>query len=579
MAYCFAGLVNMSISATLAAGVLLLFRLFFQKRLPAAFCYLLWGVVLFRLCVPFSLPLFPLPFPGRDAGGGFLVTVDYLGQGGSPLTVSGASGNEGLLLSAASIIWIFGMILLFLWGLAGRWAFGWRLRAALPIPELLPLLETCRVRTGVRQRVQLRTLPVDSPMAYGLRPRICLPRACLQESSGALTHILLHELIHIRRGDAALKTLFLAVCAVHWFNPAVWLCFFLLQRDLERSCDEAVLDILGEDEKADYAETLLRFSARQHHSFGAAYLAFGESALKTRIGTIIRYKRLSRGKLVLYSFLVTLLGLLIAVNPVSAPRRYSFVSRPVSSEAAGDYDACCRALSDALNSRDANRLLEMSVDSDPQFLPLYEWVSGAPLTVEQWALYPQTEGEAFCALEAAGPAGERLRLVAGLTRGDGGAMVKTLEAQSVFDGKMTAAGCPQADLVRNLHRFGLTGELDRPPAPSVAAFCVNEEYHDRVKDGTIPPDTTLLPAEWISAAARTYFGIADFSYTMDPTLYDAATDCYRYDPSRGVETPVEITEVRRGRQTLVTARFFLDPLHTVEEKTAVYTIVKKENAS
>lgn len=569
----------MSISATLAAGALLLFRFLFKKRLPAAFCYLLWGVVLFRLCVPVSLPLLPLPFAGRAAdSAGVFVTVDYLGQGGAPLTLSGVPAAGESLLSVCSIIWIVGLALLFLWGLAGRWAFWWRLRAALPAPELLPLLEACRSRVGVRRRVILRTLPVDSPLAYGLRPRICLPPGCLGESQASLTHILLHELVHIRRGDAAIKTLFLVVCAVHWFNPAVWLCFFLLQRDLERSCDEAVLAILGEDEKADYAETLLRFSARQHYSFGAAYLAFGESALKTRIGTIIRYKRLSRGKLLLCGLLVTLLGLVIAVNPVSAPRRYSFVSRPVSLQAADDYEACSRALTDALNRRDANRLLEISRDGDPQFLPLYNWVANAPVTVKQWALYPQTERDAFCTLEAEGPAGKRLRLVAGLVRDGGTARVKTLEARGVFDGKMTAAGCPQADLVRNLHRFGLTGELDNPPASSVAAFCVNEEYHDQVKDGMIPPDTTLLPAEWITRAAWEYFGIEGFSYTLDPSLYDRKTGCYRYDPGRGVELPVEITAVRRGRQTTVTARFFLDPLHTVEEKTAVYTIVKKENA-
>lgn len=382
MTYYFAGLVNMSISATLAAGALLLFRLLFQKRLPAAFCYLLWGVVAFRLCVPFSLPLFPLPFAGRDAGGaGVFVTVDYLGKGGAPLTVSGVPNAGEPLLSAASIIWIIGMALLFLWGMASRWAFGWRLRAALPVPELMPLLKICRARAGVRRRVILRTMPVDSPLAFGLRPRICLPPSCIGENPAALTHILLHELVHIRRGDAAFKTLFLTICAIHWFNPVVWLCFFLLQRDLERSCDEAVLAILGEAEKADYAETLLRFCARQHHSFGAAYLAFGESALKIRIGTIIRYQRLSRGKLLLCGFLVTLLGLVIAVNPVSAPRRYSFASRPVSPQAAADYDACCRALTDALNRRDAGRLLEIALDGDPQFLPLYGWVADAPLTV------------------------------------------------------------------------------------------------------------------------------------------------------------------------------------------------------
>ena len=67
---------------------------------------------------------------------------------------------------------------------------------------------------------------------------IWLPSA-LPERERAL--VILHEQQHIRRGDHIFR--FLAWCALclHWFNPLVWLAFWLSGRDMESACDEAVL--------------------------------------------------------------------------------------------------------------------------------------------------------------------------------------------------------------------------------------------------------------------------------------------------------------------------------------------------
>ena len=70
-------------------------------------------------------------------------------------------------------------------------------------------------------------------------------------------YIILHEQHHIRRFDHVIKALAFLALTIHWFNPLVWVAFVLACKDMEMSCDEAVIRKLGEDVRADYSASLL----------------------------------------------------------------------------------------------------------------------------------------------------------------------------------------------------------------------------------------------------------------------------------------------------------------------------------
>jgi beta-lactamase regulating signal transducer with metallopeptidase domain len=53
--------------------------------------------------------------------------------------------------------------------------------------------------------------------------------------------VLLHELRHIRRGDAMIQPLAYAVCCLFWFVPFIWAAFARLQLEQEKSCDWGVV--------------------------------------------------------------------------------------------------------------------------------------------------------------------------------------------------------------------------------------------------------------------------------------------------------------------------------------------------
>ncbi|MBR2038764.1 MAG: hypothetical protein IKA09_13705, partial [Lachnospiraceae bacterium] len=104
------------------------------------------------------------------------------------------------------------------------------------------------------------------------------------------SYIILHEKHHIHRGDPIFKMVaYIALC-IHWFNPLVWLFFKLFVKDMEMSCDEAVVNKLGENIRADYSASLLQLATGRQMLFGSP-LAFGETEPTGRIKNLSRWKK------------------------------------------------------------------------------------------------------------------------------------------------------------------------------------------------------------------------------------------------------------------------------------------------
>jgi beta-lactamase regulating signal transducer with metallopeptidase domain len=141
----------------------------------------------------------------------------------------------------------------------------------------------------LRRTLRLRVLPgLRAPMTYGvLRPVILLPEAPERYEAGLLL-ALEHEYMHVRHMDAAWKLLLGLVLAVHWFDPAVWLMYALLGRDMELGCDEAVLLRMGPEYRADFARMLVDTGARGRF---APFPALGAGVLRERVGSILRFRR------------------------------------------------------------------------------------------------------------------------------------------------------------------------------------------------------------------------------------------------------------------------------------------------
>ena len=97
---------------------------------------------------------------------------------------------------------------------------------------------------------------VTVPMVWGLfRPVILLPADAEEWEPERQRAVLLHELAHIQRQDWLMQMMAQITCAVYWFNPLVWFAVRQMRREVERACDDHVLN--AGYQSADYAQHLV----------------------------------------------------------------------------------------------------------------------------------------------------------------------------------------------------------------------------------------------------------------------------------------------------------------------------------
>ena len=151
--------------------------------------------------------------------------------------------------------------------------------------------------------------------------------------------VLCHERIHLQRRDYLIKPAALLVCCVHWFNPLVWLAFYLMNMDCEMSCDEKVVKLLGEESKKTYSYTLLNEATdgrwkRYRGGTICALLSFGEDHVKNRIHHVLNYRMPSYWILCAAGVLIIGLILCLCSNPGADAE--NVIPEPTLSEKTGE---------------------------------------------------------------------------------------------------------------------------------------------------------------------------------------------------------------------------------------------------
>lgn len=329
----FLNIINMSLTASVLVVLVLLIRKLMSK-FPKAYSYLLWFVVLFRLLCPVSFESEISIIPDKIANGTALEHVSNLNigehqiywndspeykeaiehgivpsiveddnQASAYVSIKTADSMceptlRQVLMPALSYIWIAGMVGMVMYHIASYIRLKRRLIGAVPYDLEEDIYFSDYIETAF-----------VIGFAY---PRIYLP-SCLKGEE--LHYILMHEREHIRRKDHIMKTIFLIALCVHWFNPLIWIMFGQLCKDMEMSCDEAVMKKLDQISRNDYAESLLNMAVEQSFLYGIT-IAFGERDIKSRIKNVLQWKK-PKVLIVVAAFLVSVgVSILFLLNPV-----------------------------------------------------------------------------------------------------------------------------------------------------------------------------------------------------------------------------------------------------------------------
>jgi TonB family protein len=198
----------------------------------------------------------------------------------------------------------------------------WRMqRAARPFPDD-GLARALAQALGIRQRVRvLESHPGGMPMTFGLfRPAVFMPPEAAGWSEERRRVVLLHELAHVRRGDAATHLLARMALSLNWWNPLAWSAWREFLKERERATDDLVLNAGAR--ASDYAGHLLEVARTMQSAPATAWAAVAmarRSQLEGRLLAILDsgVKRHAPGRMA--ALAATLLAV-AAVAPFAAMR-------------------------------------------------------------------------------------------------------------------------------------------------------------------------------------------------------------------------------------------------------------------
>lgn len=317
----FQAILEISLFAIPVILVLALCANLLGKRYGAKWRYLIWLVVAVRLCVPIQLSLpgrmevMQIQVPSVQSGTREVLaqrTPDYFvpKETNEPIQQPSVERTQAVseektdmfdfLLAYPYVLWLCGVLGFLAWQ-------GWKYydfrrmlkrsrRNILDASVLDTYYSLCR-EMGMEKRPAIyfcEALP--SPLCVGFFQTTVYLNSEEREPA-EMRLILKHELTHCKRKDLWFKGILLLARALHFFNPFVHGMARLAEKDMELSCDLAVMADCGMAEREAYSMAILRTVRETKSKNMQMSTAFsgGKEELKMRFENIFDMTQKKRG--------------------------------------------------------------------------------------------------------------------------------------------------------------------------------------------------------------------------------------------------------------------------------------------
>lgn len=297
-------LLQMSFTGGILILAVIVIRALAINMLPKKAFNALWWISVVRLMIPFSIPsafsVYSLMGSHAPGNGSQAIRVLPIGASGQAASMPDSITNA---VSTWTVVWAAGVLVCAVLFSLAYWKCRKEFQTSIPVgndftENWLSVHQQGR-RISIRQSGRF-----SAPLTYGvLHPVILMPTSTKWENTDSLAYVLAHEYVHIRRFDSIRKLVLIVVLCVHWFNPLVWVMYILVNRDIELSCDEAVVRFFGENTKAAYARALISMEETRS-GLTPLCSSFSKNAIEERITAIMKIKKTTVFSLVLAGFIV-----------------------------------------------------------------------------------------------------------------------------------------------------------------------------------------------------------------------------------------------------------------------------------
>lgn len=321
-------LLQMSLSGGIFIMAVVFIRAVTINRLPKKTFLVLWELVLLRLLIPVSVPsrfslytILPKALQTKTP-----VLMPVISHESFETAPKDLAFHPAQPVPIWIIIWCIGMIFCFVFFAI------FYLRCRIEFLTSCPVQDTYAIQ-WLREHPLKRPLAIresdriSTPLTYGvLRPVILMPHQTDWKDISRLQYILLHEFVHIRRFDTVVKLIMTGALCLHWFNPMVWAMYILMNRDLELSCDESVIQHFGESSKPVYARILIDMKA-QKGCPAPLCNSFNNNAIEERIIVIMKMKRKTTLSILIACFIIVAAAGIFATSAAASDPQTEIVFR------------------------------------------------------------------------------------------------------------------------------------------------------------------------------------------------------------------------------------------------------------
>jgi len=264
--------IGTGVAVSLLIVLVLIVRRPFARMFGARAAYALWLLPFIRLVMPeVTIPrIFPQfansPAPETSLPSDIVLTPEMIATLQTDPTFM--SQVEPYMLPAALGIWALGAI--------GFFLFHWVAQASLmdrltyesePASVLRNEVISAAQAVGLKRVPQVRISDEKAgPLVAGfLRPIVILPDNFMTAFSPQQRYYaLMHEFMHVKRGDVGMALIWLAFRAVNWPNPLVHYAAKHFRSDQEAACDASVLSAMGDSQSAaetHISKSIIKFSS------------------------------------------------------------------------------------------------------------------------------------------------------------------------------------------------------------------------------------------------------------------------------------------------------------------------------
>lgn len=382
----FKSILQMSLSASVIAIIVLILRLFFSNKSPKILFLCLWAVVFYKFLIPFEIQSHISLYNQVNANQITAITSQQqisdqnneniiipLTQDSQQTIKQNTDNNINItnnsqinkpkfsIISTFSIIWLCGSLLLFfifiiLFIMTQR-----RFRHIEYVQNNWINKFISKHKTF--QKIRIGVLPgISSPIMIGIfKPIIIFPTSFDLNNIEYLQYILAHEINHIKRFDNLWNIFALFAVCLHWFNPFSWISYRMLTKDVEITCDESVIRKFKEAEKVNYANVILNVASNSRKQTTSFVMGFGQTSIRERVTSIMKYKKI---KFISIIVAVIVCISISAIFGTSAIKKNANDSKEADNKAAINLMSSIDSCSDTSSS---NNLNDFSAVSSSQF--------------------------------------------------------------------------------------------------------------------------------------------------------------------------------------------------------------------